>query len=106
MLSRSLIVSAGLRLATHGFGCSALPIARPRKRDWIADTLRDFGKVRLRGSGIVQKPQRDPAGGELMLDPIIVPGRDRRVARDLVGGFGIVVVEQLAGNQPALDPPL
>src|SRR3954453_8786057 len=102
MLSRSLIVGAGLLLATHGFGCAALPIARPCKRDRIVDALRDLGKVRLRGSGIVQKPQRDPAGGELVLDPVIVPDRDRSVTRDLVGALGIVVVEQFACNQPAL----
>src|SRR5262249_23647814 len=105
-MSGGLIVGASLLLATHGLGGAALPIARARKRDRIADALRDLGKMRLRGCWIVEEPQRDPAAGELVLDPVVFPARNSRVARDLISGLGVIVVEQLAGNQPALDPPL
>src|SRR5690349_1359771 len=102
MLSCSLIMRAGLLLATHGFGGTTLPVARARQRDRIADALCDLGKVRLCRGRIVEKPQRNPAGGELVLDPVVLPARGHGVARDLIGSLGVIVVEQLARNQAAL----
>src|SRR5262249_49849114 len=37
---------------------------------------------------------------------VVVPVRDSCVAHHAIGGFDIAEVEQLAGNEPALDPPL
>ena len=106
ILSRSLIVGAGVLLASHGFGGAALPIARARKRDRIADARRDPGKVRLRGGGVVEKPQRDPAGSELVLDPVVLPARDRRVARDLIGSLGVIIVDEAVYALQDLQPGL
>ena len=88
------------------FQRAPLPVARARERDRVAVALGDFGEVSERGCGIVEEAQRDPAGGELMLGAVVVLLRDRGVAHDAIGGLGIVEVEQLAGNEPALDPPL
>ena len=59
-----------------------------------------------RGRGIIEEAQGDPAGGELMLGAIVVLARDHGVARDAIGGLGLVEVEKLAGDQTPLDPPL
>src|SRR6266700_63540 len=68
--------------------------------------LSDFGKMRERGGGIVEEAQCDPAGGELMLGAVVVFAGNRGLTRDPVGSFGVADVEQLAGDEPALDPPL
>src|SRR5258708_37442344 len=68
--------------------------------------LGDFSKMRERGRGIVEEAQRNPAGVELMLGTVVVLGGNRGVTRDAVGSFGVADVEQLAGDEPALDPPL
>ena len=57
-------------------------------------------------AGIVEEAQRDPAGSELVLGAVVVPARDGGVARDTIGGLGLAEIEQLAGNEPPLDPPL
>jgi hypothetical protein len=41
-----------------------------------------------------------------MLRAVVVFVRNRGVARDAIGGLGFAEVEQLACNEPALDPPL
>src|SRR5262249_59389810 len=79
---------------------------RAREADRVAVALGDFGEVRKRGGRIVEEAQRNPAGGELMLGAVVILVRDRGVARDAIGGLGFAEVEQLAGNEPALDPPL
>ena len=37
---------------------------------------------------------------------VVLLAGQRRVARDAIGGLGVAVIEQLAGDQPPLDPPL
>src|SRR5262245_62353196 len=59
-----------------------------------------------RGCGIIEEAQRDPAGGELMLGAVVVLAGNGGIPRDAIGGLGIANVEQLAGNEPTLDPPL
>src|SRR5881275_3131636 len=68
--------------------------------------LSDFGKMRERRCWIVEKAQRDPARGELMLGAEVVLAGNGGITHDPVGSFDIAVVEQLAGDEPALDPPL
>ena len=57
------------------------------------------------GSGILEKTQRDPAGGEVALDLEILLVGHRRLARDAVGGAGVAGFQELARDQPALHPP-
>src|SRR5437660_12044205 len=56
--------------------------------------------------GIVEEAQRDPAGGELLLGTVVVLAGNGGITHDPVGSFDVADVEQLAGDQPALDPPL
>jgi hypothetical protein len=58
------------------------------------------------GRRIVQEAQRDPAGGELLIDAVIALRRRRRLARHAIGGLRVVIVEQLAHQQAAFRPPL
>ena len=55
---------------------------------------------------LVQEPQRDPAGGEMLLGAVVLVDRRRRAIGDLIGHAGIAEIEQLARNEPPLDPPL
>ena len=97
---------ARLVASARGFRRASLPIAGARERDRVAVAVADLGEMRERGRGIVEEAQRDPAGGELVLGAVVVLARDRGVARDPIGGLGVADVEQLAGNEPPLDPPL
>ena len=54
----------------------------------------------------MQKAQRDPAGGELLLAAIILVDRRGAAAGHRVSRLEVVEVEQFARDQPALDPPL
>ena len=64
------------------------------------------GEVLQRGRGIVQEAQRDPAGSELLLGLVDVLVGQGRVTRDRIGRAVVAGVEQLARDQPPLDPPL
>ena len=55
---------------------------------------------------LVQEPQRDPAGGELLLGAVVLVRRRRRAIGDFIGHPGVAEIEQLARNHPPLDPPL
>ena len=57
------------------------------------------------GRRIVEEAQRDPAGGEFLLGLVDVAGGQGGVAGDQIGVAGLAGVEQLARQQPALDPP-
>ena len=57
------------------------------------------------GCGVVEKTQRDPAGGEFLLGLVDVAGRKRRVAGDQIGGAAFAEVEHLARHQAPFDPP-
>ena len=60
----------------------------------------------LGGDGrILQEAQRDPARGEFLLGLVDVAGRQRRVARNQIGGAVLADVEHLARQQAPLDPP-
>src|SRR2546421_12714903 len=54
---------------------AALPIVGACERDRIARALADLGEVCKRGAGIIEESQRDPAGGELVLNSIVLPAR-------------------------------
>jgi hypothetical protein len=58
------------------------------------------------GGGILEEAKRDPAGRELVLDPEVLFDRRRGVPHDPIGLRCGVGIEQLAREQPALDPPL
>ena len=68
--------------------------------------MADLGEVCKRGAGIIEELQRNPAGGELLLNSIILPARHRGRARDAIRGLGIAEVEQRSGDKPPLNPPL
>ena len=83
-----------------------MPIIGARQGDRIGDALGDAGKMGERRRRLVPEPQRDPAGGELLLGAIVFVGRCGAAGGDLVGRLGIAEVEQFAGDEPPLDPPL
>src|SRR5436189_4895025 len=84
---------------------AALPIVGACERDRIARALADLGEVCKRGAGIIEESQRDPAGGELVLNSIVLPARHGGGARDAIRGLGVAEVEQRSGDKPPLDPP-
>src|SRR5262245_2051263 len=84
---------------------AALPIGGACERDRIASALWDLGEVCKRGAGIIEESQSNPAGGELLLDSIILPARHGGGARDAIRGLGVAEVEQRSGDKPPLDPP-
>ena len=57
-----------------------------------------------RASRIVEEPQRDPSGVELGLD-LHLARRGGMFGAELVGGFCVALIEQLARQQAPLDPP-
>ena len=65
----------------------------------------DAGEVRRRGGRVVEKPQRDPAGHEMALDPRVFLGRLGSVPHHQIRGAGIAEIEQLARQDAPLDPP-
>ena len=83
-----------------------MPIAAARQRVRIVRALDDMGEMRRRGLRVVQEAQRDPAGGEMLVDAVIALRRRRRVAGDAIGGLRVVIVEQLADQDAPLEPPL
>src|SRR5262249_12032319 len=85
---------------------AALPIGGACERDRIARALADLGEVCKRGAGIIEESQRNPAGGELVLNSIVLPARHGGGARDAIRGLGVAEVEQRSRNKPPLDPPL
>src|SRR5262249_3718270 len=85
---------------------AALPIRGACERDRIASALADLGEVCKRRTGIIEESQRDPAGGELVLNSIVLPARHGGRARDAIRGLGVAKVEQRSGNKSSLDPPL
>ena len=97
---------ARLLLSPQGLRRAALPIAGARERDRVAVALADLGEMGERGRGIVEEAQSDPAGGELVLGPVVFLARNGGIACDAIGRLEVAEVEQLAGNEPALDPPL
>ena len=60
---------------------------------------------RGRGLGVVQEAQRDPAGGEVLADPVDVAARRHRLDGDAIGRLRIVLVEQGAHQDAPLAPP-
>ena len=55
-------------------------------------------------AGVVKEAKRDPAGGKFGLDPHFVRHRGMFGAQ-LVGDRRVVLIEELAGEKPAFDPP-
>src|ERR1700674_148264 len=87
MNRRLLVERAGRCLGVVREAClggAALPISRSR---WV-----------------VKEAKRDPAGGKFGLDPHFVRHRGMFGAQ-LVGGRRVVLIEELAGEKPAFDPP-
>ena len=93
-------------MLTHGLGGAALPIAGARQRIGTDGAVGDMREKRGGGLRIVQEAQRDPAGGEIMIDAEITAHRLGGVARDVKGGARITVVEQLAHQDAPFLPPL
>src|SRR6266566_8720396 len=56
--------------------------------------------------GIVEKTQCDPACDEVRFGTVILIRRGGGAAHDLVGGFCVTDIEQLAGENAAFAPPL
>ena len=54
---------------------------------------------------LVQKAQRNPAGGELLFGAVIVVARRRRVVGDLIGHSGVAEIEQFSRDEAAFHPP-
>ena len=105
MARGSFIAGAHLIVGANRLGGAASPVVRPRKDDRIGRAIVDVGKMRTRRRGIVEVAQRDPAGHEMEICPVIFIGRRRGVAHHLIGGLEIALIEQLAGKNTPLPPP-
>ena len=95
-------------LGQPGFACrlggAALPIGHAGQRDRRLGDGRGLGEM-VGGLGrIVEEAQGDPAGMELGLDPLL-HGAAAMAGGDLVGEARIADIDELAGDDPALDPP-
>src|SRR5262245_33904513 len=99
-------MAACLLAMPHRFGGTPHPVGATRQRNWVVAALRDLAEMGIGGGGVVQVAERNPPRGEVVLGAIIVAGWRCSVARHLIGALGIADVEQLAGQQAALDPPL
>ncbi len=84
--------------------------ARPSQysaRDWligICEIALDLSEVLAGGLRIAQEFEGIPAGVELRLGDVGT-AFGRMSGRDPVRGLGVAEVEELAGDDPALDPP-
>ena len=56
--------------------------------------------------GLVQEAKRNPSSGKLLLGAMVLVDRRRGAIGDRVGELIVAEIEQLARNQPPLDPPL
>ena len=100
-----LVEGFGLGSVLLRLGGSALPVGGPGERDrrlGDASGLREVSPGRRR---IVVEPQGDPARVKLGLDPLL-NGAGAVPARHAVGGLGVAEIEELASDDPTLDPPL
>ena len=62
----------------------------------VVGAVRDVGEIGGRGFWIVQVPQRNPTGGEMLVDtPIVLPRRGG-IAGHAKGEFPFVIIEQFA----------
>src|SRR5262249_43607573 len=102
---RHFVVGVRLLGSAQCLGGAPSPISGAGKRDWIGYARADAGKMLGREPRVVEEAQRDPAGRELLVDPVVLLGGPGGVADDLVGGPEIARVEQFARQQAALDPP-
>src|SRR2546430_16980633 len=84
---------------------AALPIGGACQRDRIAGALADLGEVCKRGAGIIEESQRNPAGGELVVNSIALSARHGGGARDAVRGLGGAKGEERSRDKSPLDPP-
>ena len=64
-----------------------------------------MGEMRPRRRGIVAVAQGDPAAHEMEIRPVMFAGRQGGIAHDLVGGFKLALIEQLAGETAPFAPP-
>src|SRR5262249_6998443 len=83
---RRFVVGVRLLGSPKGFGGAPAPISGAGKRDWIGYARADAGKMLGREPRVVEEAQRDPAGRELLVDPVVLLGGPGGVADDLVGG--------------------
>ena len=85
--------------------CAALPVQSSRDRDRPCCNLCCTREVTRRCGRMIEKSEGDPARVKLRFDPLL--DRLRHVVADhRVCRIGIAAVEQLAGDQTALNPPL
>ena len=82
-----------------------LPVRDAGKRDRRLGDPRRGAQMDRRERRLVEEAQRQPGGVELGLD-LMLRGLGAVAADDLVGGAGVAVVEELAGDDAALGPPL
>ncbi len=89
---------------SHRFRGTSLPVAGARQRGRVAALDADAREVLRGGGGIIEEPQRDPAGMPFGVDAL---GRvlGAMAGGDRIGALGVALVEQLAGEQAPLDPP-
>ncbi len=89
---------------TQSLGGATLPVGAARQGVRALGQRRDLREMPRRPLGIVEEAQGDPARVELGLD-LLFRGAGAVAAHHRVGGLGIARIEQLAGDDAALDPP-
>jgi hypothetical protein len=105
------MASGGLEIRSHvlgparGFMSAAAPVGGPREHDGIGRTVVNMRKVRERRRGIGEKAQGYPSGHEMEFGTVVWIVGGSGAANDLIGGFGLAEVEQLAGERAARAPP-
>ena len=98
-------MAARLVTSAERVGRAALPIGGAGKAGRMHGRLRDGREMSHRAGGIVECTQRDPSGGEMVIDAVGALGWRHGFARDPVSGARIAFVEKLARENPALGPP-
>ena len=104
MARRLVIVALGGGAVAHHLGGAALPIGSARDGDRPLGPRPQIGEVAGGELAVAEEAQGDPAGMELGLHRRLV-GLRRIAGGDGIGGFGSPRVEELAGDEAALDPP-
>ena len=105
MARGGFILGAHRLVVADCLGGAASPVVRPREHDRIGRSIVDMGEMRARRRGIVEIAQRDPAGHEMEIRPVIFIGRQRGLAHDLIRSLELAEIEQLAGENTPFAPP-
>ena len=105
MTGGGLIIGPRVLHLPGRLGGTAAPVVRARQHDRIGGVIADVGEMLDRRRWIAEKAQRDPARHEVEFGPIVDVRRQRAVTHHFIRRLGVALIEELAGEDPALAPP-